>query len=148
MDINEIKKIIELFKKSGLNEIEVHSGEDSLRLTQGIQVNNTQLVSPPTAIAPTNNPTAVANAAEATSEAIDKNAVCSPMVGTFYRAPAPDADEFVEVGDVVKKGDAICIIEAMKMMNRIEAERSGTVKSILVENAAPVEFGQPLLVIA
>ena len=146
MDIRQIKKLIDLLSESDLSEIEVRSGEESVRLSRG-----TVIQAPPVAPAipaPAAGAPAPQEAQSKSEDSDHKNAVCSPMVGTFYRAPAPDAEPFVQVGTKVSKGDVVCIVEAMKMMNRIEADRSGTVKSILAENADPVEFGQPLLIIS
>ena len=149
MDIRKIKKLIDLIQESDVAEIEIHEGEESVRISR----NGT--AAPLMMAAPTMAPAAVAapvtTAAEiptaapiATNHA---NAVNSPMVGTFYRSSSPESASFVEVGQTVATGDIICIIEAMKMFNQIEADRSGTVKAILVENGHPVEFDEPLIVI-
>ncbi|KAA1175686.1 acetyl-CoA carboxylase biotin carboxyl carrier protein [Marinobacter salinexigens] len=154
MDIRKIKKLIELLEESDVEELEIQEGEDSVRISRRReQVAGTQYVSQvaapapqPVAAAPA--PAAPAAAEEAAPAAISGHAVKSPMVGTFYRAPSPTASVFVEVGQSVKAGDVICIVEAMKMMNQIEADKSGTVTEILVENGQPVEFDQPLIVIS
>ncbi|HEZ2288026.1 acetyl-CoA carboxylase biotin carboxyl carrier protein [Neisseria meningitidis] len=131
MDLRKLKKLIDLVEESGIAEIEVTEGEEKVRITRTIAA------APVAASAP-----AAAPAARDLSDAQK-----SPMVGTFYRAPGPNAAPFVEVGQQVKVGDTLCIIEAMKLMNEIEAEKSGTVKEILVENGTPVEFGEPLFII-
>ncbi|ATD65599.1 acetyl-CoA carboxylase biotin carboxyl carrier protein [Neisseria weixii] len=149
MDLRKLKKLIDLVEESGIAEIEVTEGEEKVRITRA-----TAAPAPVYAPAPVAAPTAVtaapATAAAPAAEASVRNladAQKSPMVGTFYRAPGPNAKPFVEVGQSVKAGDTLCIIEAMKLMNEIEAEKSGVVKEILVENATPVEFGEPLFII-
>ncbi|HEZ2750153.1 TPA: acetyl-CoA carboxylase biotin carboxyl carrier protein [Neisseria meningitidis] len=132
MDLRKLKKLIDLVEESGIAEIEVTEGEEKVRITRTI-------AAAPVYAAP------VPAAAPAARDLSD--AQKSPMVGTFYRAPGPNAAPFVEVGQQVKVGDTLCIIEAMKLMNEIEAEKSGTVKEILVENGTPVEFGEPLFII-
>lgn len=156
MDIRKIKKLIELVEQSGITELEVSEEEGTVRISRASAV--TQVVSPQVvAAAPALVPAPVANA-PATAEAITvtpapatndflEHAVCSPMVGTFYRSPSPDADPFIEVGKTVKVGDALCIIEAMKMMNRIESDKDGVVKAILVKDGEAVEFDQKLVII-
>lgn len=134
MDLRKLKKLIDLVEKSGIAEIEVTEGEEKVRITRTIAA-----AAAPVYAAP------VPAAAPAARDLSD--AQKSPMVGTFYRAPGPNAAAFVEVGQQVKAGDTLCIIEAMKLMNEIEAEKSGTVKEILVENGTPVEFGEPLFII-
>ena len=137
MDLRKLKKLIDLVEESGIAEIEVTEGEEKVRITRATA-----------APAPVAAPAAAAAPAPAAPAARDlSNAQKSPMVGTFYRAPGPNAAAFVEVGQQVKAGDTLCIIEAMKLMNEIEAEKSGTVKEILVENGTPVEFGEPLFII-
>lgn len=152
MDIRKVKKLIELLEESGIAEIEIREGEESVRISrqqQGTMVmanpNMMQMQAAPQAnYAPA--PAAV-NAAPIPAAEPSGHQVKSPMVGTFYRSSAPGSKPFVEVGDSVSAGETICIIEAMKMMNQIEADKSGKVKSILAENGQPVEFGQPLLVV-
>ncbi len=149
MDIRKVKKLIELLEESGISEIEISEGEESVRIsrhpTGGVHMMPSYAAPPPAAAAPV---AAAAPAAESTEPDVPAgHVVSSPMVGTFYRAPSPGAKDFVEVGQSVKVGDTLCIIEAMKMMNQIEADKSGVVKAVLVENADPVEFGQPLFVI-
>ncbi|MCL7745445.1 acetyl-CoA carboxylase biotin carboxyl carrier protein [Guyparkeria hydrothermalis] len=148
MDIRKVKKLIELLEESGVAEIEIKEGEESVRISRNSQQPPQQPAMMPAA-AP-QAPAAPVAAAETGGEAPAEPAgetINSPMVGTFYRASSPEASPFVEVGTTVKKGDTLCIIEAMKMFNQIEAEVDGTIKSILVENGQPVEYDQPLFVI-
>ncbi|CNI44892.1 acetyl-CoA carboxylase biotin carboxyl carrier protein [Yersinia pekkanenii] len=153
MDIRKIKKLIELVEESGISELEISEGEESVRISRAPAAPIYPMMQQPYAFAaPQQQPalaTAVAApAAEAAApEAISGHIVRSPMVGTFYRTPSPDAKAFIEVGQKVSAGDTLCIVEAMKMMNQIEADKSGTVKAILVENGQPVEFDEPLVVI-
>lgn len=146
MDIRKVKKLIELLEESDINEIEIKEGEESVRISRGASVVTT--AAPAVSIAPAAAPTPVAAAAPAPAAApAATNAILSPMVGTFYRSPSPSAPKFVEVGQTVKVGDVICIVEAMKMMNQIEADRAGVVEAVLVEDGQPVEFDQPLVTI-
>lgn len=148
MDIRKIKKLIELLEESNINELEITEGEESVRISRGAPIAPVQYAAaPPPAAVAAPAPTAAISAPSApnTPAAISGHTVNSPMVGSFYRSPAPGASAFVEVGSVVKKGDVICIIEAMKMMNQIEADKSGTIAAILVEDGEPVEFDQPLV---
>ncbi|HFC8916629.1 TPA: acetyl-CoA carboxylase biotin carboxyl carrier protein [Neisseria meningitidis] len=151
MDLRKLKKLIDLVEESGIAEIEVTEGEEKVRITRTIAAAAAPVYAAPVpAAAPAVTPAAapVAASAPAAPAARDlSDAQKSPMVGTFYRAPGPNAAPFVEVGQQVKAGDTLCIIEAMKLMNEIEAEKSGTVKEILVENGTPVEFGEPLFII-
>ncbi|HFC8457647.1 acetyl-CoA carboxylase biotin carboxyl carrier protein [Neisseria flavescens] len=152
MDLRKLKKLIDLVEESGIAEIEVTEGEEKVRITRTTAAAAPIYAAPaPAAAAPVAAPVAaapVAAAPAATPAARDlSNAQKSPMVGTFYRAPGPNAAAFVEVGKQVKAGDTLCIIEAMKLMNEIEAEKSGVVKEILVENGTPVEYGEPLFII-
>ncbi|QOG49401.1 acetyl-CoA carboxylase biotin carboxyl carrier protein [Neisseria gonorrhoeae] len=152
MDLRKLKKLIDLVEESGIAEIEVTEGEEKVRITRTIAAAAAPVYAAPVpAAAPTVTPTAAPVAASAPAAAPTardlSDAQKSPMVGTFYRAPGPNAAAFVEVGQQVKAGDTLCIIEAMKLMNEIEAEKSGTVKEILVENGTPVEFGEPLFII-
>lgn len=152
MDIRKIKKLIELVEESGISELEISEGEESVRISRGQPNTGAPMMQPyyaapmvaPAAPAATAAPVAAASDAPA---AISGHIVRSPMVGTFYRTPSPDAKAFVEVGQQVNAGDTLCIVEAMKMMNQIEADKSGVVKAILVENGQPVEFDEPLVVI-
>ncbi|HFC8595770.1 TPA: acetyl-CoA carboxylase biotin carboxyl carrier protein [Neisseria gonorrhoeae] len=152
MDLRKLKKLIDLVEESGIAEIEVTEGEEKVRITRTIAAAAAPVYAAPVpAAAPAVTPAAAPVAASAPAAAPAardlSNAQKSPMVGTFYRAPGPNAAAFVEVGQQVKAGDTLCIIEAMKLMNEIEAEKSGTVKEILVENGTPVEFGEPLFII-
>ncbi len=149
MDIRKVKKLIELLDESGVAEIEIKEGEESVRISRGVAQN--QVVMPQAMPAPVAAAPAVATEATPVAEVPDSvpagHSVKSPMVGTYYEAPAPDQPSFVEVGKSVKVGETLCIIEAMKMLNQIEADKSGVIKAILVENAQPVEFGQALFII-
>ncbi len=143
MDIRKIKKLMELVEQSGINELEVREGEESIRLSKApTGVMMTPMAAPAVAAAPVAAPVAAALAQPA------GHTMTAPMVGTFYRAASPDSPLFVEVGRKVAVGDVVCIIEAMKLMNQIEADKAGVVAAILVEDGQPVEFGQPLVVIA
>ncbi len=155
MDIRKIKKLIELLEESDVEELEIHEADDSVRISRRREpAAGTQYVShypaPAHAQQPAPAPAASAPASEESSApaAPAGHSVKSPMVGTFYRSPSPTAKAFVEVGQTVNVGDVICIVEAMKMMNQIEADKSGTIQDILVENGQPVEFDQPLVVIS
>ncbi len=151
MDIRKIKKLIELLEDSDVAEIEIVEGEESVRIARGAQ--GAPVVSAPVAMAAPVAAAPVAAAPAATTEAAIANdmppgtIVESPMVGTYYGASSPGAKPFVDVGQQVNKGDTLCIIEAMKIMNQIEAEVSGTVRAVLVDDGQPVEFGEPLIVI-
>ncbi|RMH51947.1 MAG: acetyl-CoA carboxylase biotin carboxyl carrier protein [Zetaproteobacteria bacterium] len=152
MDIAYIRKLARLLQASDLTEIEVHEGEASVRLTRTPAAPLPATEAAPAATAPASlstPPPAAAPAGAPEQQPHDDNGytVTSPMVGTFYQAPSPDAEPFVRIGSRVNKGDTLCIIEAMKLMNEIESEYSGVVTRILVENATPVEYGQPLFVI-
>ena len=154
MDIRKVKKLIELLEESNIGEIEIKEGEESVRISRhGNQpAAPVAYAAPAPAPAPAAAPApAEAPAAEAAAPAaapVGDNAVLSPMVGTFYRAPSPEAPSFIEVGQTVRVGDVLCIVEAMKMMNQIEADRAGTVTAIHVENGEAVEFDQPLISIS
>jgi acetyl-CoA carboxylase biotin carboxyl carrier protein len=149
MDIRKVKKLIELLEESGIDELEIREGEESVRISRHSKTPAQQYYAPAPMAAPVAAPAApVAAVAEApAAPKLNGNVIKSPMVGTFYRTPAPGSPAFVEVGKTVKKGDTICIVEAMKMMNHIEAEVSGVIESILVENGQPVEYDQPLFTI-
>ncbi|MDV6327598.1 acetyl-CoA carboxylase biotin carboxyl carrier protein [Idiomarina sp. PL1-037] len=150
MDIRKIKKLIELVEESGVAELEITEGEESVRINRYSAQPAPMQYAPQPQQAPQQAPqSAPANqpAAEPASEEISGHVVRSPMVGTFYEAPSPDAKPFVTVGSRVNAGETLCIIEAMKMMNQIEADKSGVVKQILVDNEEPVEFDQPLFII-
>ena len=149
MDIRKVKKLIELLEESDINEIEIKEGEESVRISRGSPSMMMGAAAPMMQAAPVAAVAAVAAPVTAPSApAISGHAVASPMVGTFYRCPSPGAPAFSEVGQTVKEGDVICIIEAMKMMNQIEADKSGTITAILVEDGESVEFDQPLVTIA
>ena len=147
MDIRKVKKLIELLEESGIAEIEIHEGEESVRISRASQHAAPVYAAPapaPVAAAPVAAPAA----AEAPASALPSgHQVTSPIVGTLYRSPSPTAKAFVEVGSSVNVGDTLCIIEAMKIMNQIEADKAGVIKAILAENGEPVEYGQPLFII-
>jgi acetyl-CoA carboxylase biotin carboxyl carrier protein len=147
MDIRKIKKLIELVEESGIAELEITEGEESVRIHRGTTAQSVQYMPQPMPAQPA--PSAAPAAAPAAPEAPDVSGIVvkSPMVGTFYRSSSPESKAFVEVGQSVKKGDILCIVEAMKMMNQIEADVEGVVKEILVTNQAAVEFDQPLFII-
>ena len=157
MDIRKIKKLIELVEESGIREIEISEGEESVRISRGDAINQSPVIGPQpiqqqynvesqpqfiqnTPLSPSNN-----EVEEASVESGHK--VKSPMVGSFYRAPNPEAKPFIELGQSVKTGDTLCIIEAMKMMNQIESDKDGVVKAILLNDGDAVEFDQPLVII-
>ncbi len=145
MDLRKLKKLIDLVQESGISELEVTEGEEKVKIVKS-GGSSTAYAAPLQVLAP------MASAAPAASpvagpEEIQGHAVKSPMVGTFYRSPSPGAKPFVEVGDAVKTGDTICIIEAMKLLNEIECDEDGVVKAILAENGQPVEYGEPLVVL-
>lgn len=153
MDVRKVKKLIELLEESNIGEIEITEGEESVRISrsgyispsaqnQHMQMQHLVPTATPAPAVIENN-----NGVDSKESKITENAVISPMVGTFYAAPSPDADAFVKVGDKVSQGDTLCIIEAMKMMNQIESDKDGIIKEILVKNGEPVEFGQALFVI-
>ena len=153
MDLRKLKKLIDLVQESGIAELEITEGEEKVKIVKGGAAASG--VATPAAPAPMEAPPAAkepgrasAAAAQEPDAAQEGQLVKAPMVGTFYRSPSPDAKPFVEVGQTVKKGDTVCIIEAMKLMNEIETDISGVVKAVLVENGQPVEYGQPLLLIA
>ena len=152
MDLRKLKKLIDLVEESGIAEIEVTEGEEKVRITRSLAAPQpVYAAAPAVAAAPAPAaaaaaPVAAEGAPAAPARDLSK-AQTSPMVGTFYRAPGPNAPVFVEVGQSVNAGDTLCIIEAMKLMNEIEAEKSGVIKEILVENGTPVEYGEPLFII-
>ncbi|AFT87162.1 acetyl-CoA carboxylase biotin carboxyl carrier protein [Paraburkholderia phenoliruptrix] len=158
MDLRKLKTLIDLVSESGISELEVTEGEGKVRIVKNappvyVQPSASYAPQPFAQAAPANGgealPAAAAAGAPATPAAAapQGHVVTSPMVGTFYRAPSPGADPFVQVGDTVKEGQTICIIEAMKLLNEIESDKSGVVKEILVENGQAVEYGQPLFVV-
>ncbi|MBS0364525.1 MAG: acetyl-CoA carboxylase biotin carboxyl carrier protein [Proteobacteria bacterium] len=157
MDIRKIKKLIELLEESGIAEIEIKEGEEAVRIsrmpaggavTQFVPQYVAPAIAAPTA-APAPAATAAAVAAESRAPApkANEHVITAPMVGTFYAAPSPGAKPFVEIGDEIKVGEVLCIIEAMKMMNQIEADKAGRIASVMARSGDPVEFGQPLFVI-
>lgn len=150
MDIRKVKKLIELLEESGIAEIEIKEGEESVRISRAAPPSVPMMAAPAPMPVPAPSVAAAAPTTEETAaggELPEGHVVKSPMVGTFYRAPSPGASPFVEVGQQVNDGDTLCIIEAMKLLNQIEADKSGTIKAILVENGQPVEYDQPLFVI-
>ncbi|MFB4394110.1 MULTISPECIES: acetyl-CoA carboxylase biotin carboxyl carrier protein [unclassified Pseudomonas] len=153
MDIRKVKKLIELLEESGIDELEIKEGEESVRISRHSKTPAAQQYFAPPQFAPAPAaaaaPVAAAPAVEAAAAApaLKGTVVRSPMVGTFYRKPSPTSPNFAEVGQSVKKGDTLCIVEAMKMMNHIEADIGGVIDAILVEDGQPVEFDQPLFTI-
>jgi acetyl-CoA carboxylase biotin carboxyl carrier protein len=151
MDIRKVKKLIELLEESDIAEIEIHEGEESVRISRNSSVVQSMFAAPaPVAAAPMAAPAAApaaSVAAPARAAEPEGHLIRSPMVGTFYRAPSPGAKPFVEEGQAVSSGETLCIIEAMKILNQIESDKSGKVVEILVENGQPVEYNEPLFVI-
>lgn len=147
MDIRKVKKLIELLEESNIAEIEIHEGEESVRISRGSSAIPMMAPPPPPAMVPAAPAAAPAKAAEVVEEELTGHIIRSPMVGTFFRAPAPGAKPFVEEGQQVKAGDTLCIIEAMKILNQIESDKTGKVTKILVENGHPVEYNQSMFVI-
>ncbi len=155
MDIRKIKKLIELLEESNIEELEIKEGEESVRISRG-HSNQPQVVAQapamavaaPVAAAPVAPAPVAPAAAPEAAPAPTGHSITSPMVGTFYRSPSPGAAPFIEVGQTVKAGDVVCIVEAMKMMNQIEADKSGVVEAVLLDDGEPVEFDQPLVIIA
>ena len=144
MDIRKIKKLIEIIEESGIAEIEIKEGEEAIRISRYSAAPTAVTYAPAQCAAV---PTTPVVTAVATEEKVTGHVVKSPMVGTFYRSASPGTNVFVEVGQAVSVGDTLCIIEAMKILNQIEADKSGIITQILVENAEPVEYGQPLFII-
>ena len=152
MDLRKLKKLIDLVEQSGIAELEITEGEEKVRISRSGSAQSAVPMAPVAVAAPTpaQLPAAAPSSADQTDSApseAEGYIMRAPMVGTFYRAPAPGAKAFVEVGQSVSEGEALCIIEAMKLLNEIESDRAGTIKGILVENGHPVEYGQPLFVI-
>jgi len=153
MDLRKLKTLIELVEGSGIAELEISEGEERVRITRTVSAGQQMYAAPApqqvvVAAAPAVAPAAAAPAAApATPAAPEGHVVKSPMVGTFYRSASPGSKPFVDVGQSVNSGDTLCIIEAMKLLNEIDADQTGVIKAILVENGQPVEFGQPLFVI-
>lgn len=150
MDIRKVKKLIELLEESNIAEIEIHEGEESVRISRNGTATNVMPapMAAPVAAAPAIPVAAVpVETAQNAEPEISGHVVKSPMVGTFYRASSPEADSFTDEGKKVNSGDTLCIIEAMKILNQIESDKTGVVKKVLVENGQPVEFNQPLFII-
>jgi acetyl-CoA carboxylase biotin carboxyl carrier protein len=150
MDIRKVKKLIELLEESGIAEIEIKEGEEAVRISRmptGAYATHAPAPMMIAAPAPLPAPAAVAPAEVVAKPRANEHVVTAPMVGTFYAAPTPGAKAFVDIGDEVKAGEVLCIIEAMKMMNQIEADKGGRITSVMAQNGDPVEFGQPLFVI-
>ena len=154
MDIRKIKKLIELVEESGISELEISEGEESVRISRAAPAGSFPVMQQAYAAPMMQQQPALSNAVAPAAEAptaaaaeISGHIVRSPMVGTFYRTPGPEAKAFVEVGQKVNVGDTLCIVEAMKMMNQIEADKAGVVKAVLVESGQPVEFDEPLVII-
>jgi acetyl-CoA carboxylase biotin carboxyl carrier protein len=149
MDLRKLKKLIDLVQESGIAELEITEGEERVRITRQQAGGNIMYAAPPAAVAAPVVPAAPAVVPAAAAEPAEPegHVVKSPMVGTFYRAASPGAKSFVEVGQSVSSGDTLCIIEAMKLLNEIEADQGGIIKAILVENGQPVEYGEPLFII-
>jgi len=145
MDLRKLKTLIELVETSGIAELEIQEGEERVRITRSLAAGQNALAGPNAAASPAGP--AATPAATAPPPVAEGHVVKSPMVGTFYRSATPGSKPFVEVGDTVEEGAALCIVEAMKLMNEIEADKSGVIKAILTENGQPVEFGQPLFII-
>ena len=149
MDLRKLKKLIDLVEESGIAELEVTEGEEKVRITRvpaAQQVAYAQPIASPSVASSVHLPPP-STSELAAQDSKDKNAMQSPMVGTFYRSPSPGAKSFIEVGQRVQVGETLCLIEAMKLMNEIEADRAGVVKAILVDDGQPVEFGEPLFII-
>ena len=146
MDVRKIKKLIELIEESDIAELEIHEGEDSVRIARytAPPVSN---IAPATAITATAAVTTPAEKTESVVDVISGHTVNAPMVGTFYRSSSPEAQPFVDVGTRVQVGDTLCLIEAMKILNQIEADKDGVISRILVDNSQPVEYNQPLFII-
>ena len=147
MDLRKLKKLIDLVQESGIAELEITEGEEKVKIVKGggVSLTAAPIAARPSTEAPPAAPPPAAVAEAAAGQ--EGHVVKAPMVGTFYRSPSPDAKAFVEVGQAIKEGETICIIEAMKLMNEIEADAAGVVKAILVENGQPVEYGQPLFIL-
>ena len=144
MDLRKIKKLMELLEESGLSEIEVKEGEESIKLSRASRIHPQENVATPQASSNLDKD----EAKDVSKKDIpDGDVITSPMVGTFYRSASPDSKPFVEKGQKINKGETLCILEAMKMMNQVSAETGGTIIDILVDDAEPVEFGQPLFII-
>ena len=156
MDLRKLKKLIDLVEESGIAELELTEGEEKVKISRQVEaqqiapqyIQSPQIASPPV-IPPSPSEPSISEQSDksATASSSTEKHITSPMVGTFYRASSPDAGPFVEIGSNVKKGDILCIIEAMKILNEIESDKDGVIKKILIENGQPVEFGEPLFVV-
>ena len=152
MDIRKVKKLMEMLEESSLAELEIIEGEESIRLSKSSNIPNQNIVNQvPSSVVSTNAPLQATSEQSAVTEKVEEkisgHEIKSPMVGTFYEAPSPGSKPFANIGDTVKAGDTLCIIEAMKMLNQIESEKSGVIKAILAENGQPVEFNQVLFIV-
>jgi len=152
MDIRKVKKLMEMLEESSLAEMEIIEGEESIRLSKSSNIPNQNIVNQvPSNVVSTNAPLQATSKQSAVTEEVKEkisgHEIKSPMVGTFYEAPSPGSKPFANIGDTVKAGDTLCIIEAMKMLNQIESEKSGVIKAILAENGQPVEFNQVLFIV-
>ena len=152
MDIRKVKKLMEMLEESSLAEMEIIEGEESIRLSKSSNIPNQNIVNQvPSNVVSTNAPLQATPEQSAVTEKVKEkipgHEIKSPMVGTFYEAPSPGSKPFANIGDTVKAGDTLCIIEAMKMLNQIESEKSGVIKAILAENGQPVEFNQVLFIV-
>ncbi|MCX7627413.1 MAG: acetyl-CoA carboxylase biotin carboxyl carrier protein [Methylophilaceae bacterium] len=150
MDLRKLKKLIDLVEASGIAELELTEGEEKVRISRNPTGQPLTQYAPayvPPAVLPSSQPATPPATEQPAAPAPEGHVVKSPMVGTFYRSPSPDAKPFVEVGSTVAVGDTLCIIEAMKLLNEIEADHAGVIKAILVENGQPVEYGEPLFII-
>jgi acetyl-CoA carboxylase biotin carboxyl carrier protein len=147
MDIRKVKKLIELLESSDIAEIEIKEGEEAVRISRGSTTTTAPVAHASAPVAPIAAPIAAPMETKAAAPTAKGKVIPSPMVGTFYRAPSPSSPPFVEIGTYVKVGDPVCIVEAMKMMNQIEADHAGAVEAILIEDGEPVEFDQPLITI-
>ena len=152
MDIRKVKKLMEMLEESSLAEMEIIEGEESIRLSKSSNIPNQNIVNQvPTNVVSTNTPLQATSEQSAVTKKVEEkisgHEIKSPMVGTFYEAPSPGSKPFANIGDTVKAGDTLCIIEAMKMLNQIESEKSGVIKAILAENGQPVEFNQVLFIV-
>tara|TARA_B110000444_G_scaffold128455_1_gene120912 strand:+ start:161 stop:622 length:462 start_codon:yes stop_codon:yes gene_type:complete len=152
MDIRKVKKLMEMLEESSLAEMEIIEGEESIRLSKSSNIPNQNIVNQvPTNVVSTNAPLQATSEQSAVTKKVEEkisgHEIKSPMVGTFYEAPSPGSKPFANIGDTVKAGDTLCIIEAMKMLNQIESEKSGVIKAILAENGQPVEFNQVLFIV-
>ena len=152
MDLRKLKKLIDLVKESGIEELELTEGEEKVKISAKSATSTTTNFLPPKAPPPVTSLPPKVNQTTTDNEVLDKDEeqqkITSPMVGTFYRASSPDSSPFVDIGSTVKKGDTLCIIEAMKLLNEIESDKDGVIKAILFENGQPVEFGEPLFIIS